>query len=599
LDCFCIFMKSLSMDSSYEDYKTWTYEDEDVRGSTYRVAPRTLKLVVNDYVPKICDMEYQPMDETLFEKEDEDDVFVVFAQSKTTQVRQQDMNLVDVTEAYASNYKQSRVNLKYEEKYVSEKETLTKLDCSREAVDFDVRVPQREGGISLVQGNSVSVMHGTDVISQLYEEIPFLQIPEDVMTAVSENYGIVEMAQAIPMSYDDRATFSTQQDFDKYKDWIKYIESNYHPVRYDNRGCFVIPKVCSLEKKANERAITRQDLGKTLFQIINSPKQESVMKRVSDMGYMELLAALCNRYGFRRIVNVRIIRRLMRKLYYKMDMSSLPCVRNKMRYLVASAWQVIIELLMYGVDVCWHNRPYDIVSQSIIEELYDFGMLPIYFKGSKFFSMRGNSRLNKHKYCVHGTSIEQRNMTYSYVGMGEIMECVFFFIPYIRWRVARLVCRQWCVMVSQAAAQIVHEKPASFRVWKKNEKKDFWDCNHAEVSVSGTKMRATPESCLQCVPIHLEWRNKYLKWNEELEKARWKITYRDLKLLLPFLDKAFQTPRVFFQLIQFGLIDEKCMPSFPAICFVLWSVGFRVAWIEGYAMTYPALLLHGVLRGMC
>jgi hypothetical protein len=154
-------------------------------------------------------------------------------------------------------------------------------------------------------------------------------------------------------------------------------------------------------------------------------------------------------------------------------------------------------------------------------------------------------------------------------------------------------------MVSQAAAQIVHEKPASFRVWKKNEKKDFWDCNHAEVSVSGTKMRATPESCLQCVPIHLEWRNKYSKWNEELEKARWKITYRDLKLLLPFLDKAFQTPRVFFQLVQFGLIDEKCMPSFPAICFVLWSVGFRVAWIEGYAMTYPALLLHGVLRGMC
>jgi len=154
-------------------------------------------------------------------------------------------------------------------------------------------------------------------------------------------------------------------------------------------------------------------------------------------------------------------------------------------------------------------------------------------------------------------------------------------------------------MVSRGIRQLVHEMPDAYRVLKKNEKLDFWDCNHADMTAVGMKLRATPELCKQCLPVHDEWRGRYLEWNEEIEKVRWKITYRDLKLLLPFLDKNFRNPKAFVQLIQYGLCDEKCLPSFPAICFVLWSVGFKVAWIEGYAMTYPAMLLHGVIRGMC
>ncbi len=76
-------MRSLSMDSSFENYETWTYDDEDVRGPTIRVSPKVLKVIVKDYEPKICDYELQPMDESMFENEEEDDDFSCFVDIKT------------------------------------------------------------------------------------------------------------------------------------------------------------------------------------------------------------------------------------------------------------------------------------------------------------------------------------------------------------------------------------------------------------------------------------------------------------------------------------------------------------------------------------
>jgi len=414
------------MDSSYEDYNTWTYEDEDMKGPTIRVAPRTFRLVVNDYVPKICDMEYQVADESMFADEPEEDFMMTFAQTRTTESRQQGIELIKEDQVLWSNYKQPAVQQVYQEVFVSEEKALATAFESREQVHFDAVIPQREIGMSSVQGNAVSIMHGPDMSSQLYEEVPFLQIPEDVVVAVSEHYGVAEMARAMPMSYDQGTTFESQEDFEKYKSWIKHIENHYHPIKYDNKGCFVMPVSCSLEKKTYDRPLVRQDIGRSLLQIINNPKQESQMKRVSAMGYMELVGALANRYGIRRIVNVRLIRRLMRKLYYKMDNSALPCVRNRMRYVITHIWQVIMELLVYGADVCWQRNPYDVLSQKVIRELYMHGLLPMLFKGAKVYSMRGDFMVNRYHYHMYVSIGDFQNFSYVYPGMGEIMECLFF-----------------------------------------------------------------------------------------------------------------------------------------------------------------------------